>query len=136
MGKYCSQCGAVVEAPLVERMSSKTKDASKVKANKKRTILSKEKDPIKIRKRKNALIITGIILFEILKIVRAVALIVSYILLGVIFSLALGKGSVKMTNMNWARTPHYGYRYGRWYYGDGHRYGCQNGNGHDGCYRD
>jgi len=22
--------------------------------------------------------------------------------------------------------PHYGYRYGRWYYGHGHRYGCQN----------
>ena len=21
--------------------------------------------------------------------------------------------------------PHYGYRYGRWYYGTGHRYGCQ-----------
>lgn len=23
--------------------------------------------------------------------------------------------------------PHYGYRYGRWYYGHGHRYGCQRG---------
>lgn len=35
--------------------------------------------------------------------------------------------------------PHYGYRYGRWYYGHGHRYGCQRG-GNGGvsgkCYRD
>ena len=23
--------------------------------------------------------------------------------------------------------PHYGYRYGRWYYGKGHRYGCERG---------
>lgn len=23
--------------------------------------------------------------------------------------------------------PHYGYRYGRWYYGHGHIYGCQRG---------
>ena len=23
--------------------------------------------------------------------------------------------------------PHYGYRYGRWYYGHGHRYGCTRG---------
>ena len=23
--------------------------------------------------------------------------------------------------------PHYGYRYGRWYYGRGHRHGCQRG---------
>ncbi len=23
--------------------------------------------------------------------------------------------------------PHYGYRYGRWYYGHGHRHGCQRG---------
>ena len=23
--------------------------------------------------------------------------------------------------------PHYGYRYGRWYYGKGHQYGCEFG---------
>ena len=23
--------------------------------------------------------------------------------------------------------PHYGYRYGRWYYGHGHQHGCQKG---------
>ena len=23
--------------------------------------------------------------------------------------------------------PHYGYRYGRWYYGHGHQHGCQRG---------
>lgn len=23
--------------------------------------------------------------------------------------------------------PHYGYRYGRWYYGHGHQYGCERG---------
>lgn len=35
--------------------------------------------------------------------------------------------------------PHYGYRYGRWYYGHGHRYGCQrggNGGASGKCYRD
>lgn len=35
--------------------------------------------------------------------------------------------------------PHYGYRYGRWYYGRGHRYGCQrggNGGASGRCYRD
>ena len=35
--------------------------------------------------------------------------------------------------------PHYGYRYGRWYYGHGHRHGCQRG-GNGGvsgkCFRD
>ena len=28
--------------------------------------------------------------------------------------------------------PHYGYRYGRWYYGHHHRYGCQFGGNHGG----
>ena len=35
--------------------------------------------------------------------------------------------------------PHYGYRYGRWYYGHGHQYGCQrggNGGASGKCYRD
>ena len=35
--------------------------------------------------------------------------------------------------------PHYGYRYGRWYYGHGHRYGRQrggNGGASGKCYRD
>ena len=35
--------------------------------------------------------------------------------------------------------PHYGYRYGRWYYGHGHRYGCRrggNGGASGRCYRD
>ena len=35
--------------------------------------------------------------------------------------------------------PHYGYRYGRWYYGHGHRYGCQrggNGGASGKCHRD
>ena len=35
--------------------------------------------------------------------------------------------------------PHYGYRYGRWYYGHGHRHGCQrggNGGASGKCYRD
>ena len=34
---------------------------------------------------------------------------------------------------------HYGYRYGRWYYGHGHQHGCQrqgNGGAHGKCYRD
>lgn len=30
--------------------------------------------------------------------------------------------------------PHYGYRYGRWYYGHGHVRGCEfGGNGNDKC---
>ena len=35
--------------------------------------------------------------------------------------------------------PHYGYRYGRWYYGHGHQHGCEReGNGGDSgrTYRD
>ena len=35
--------------------------------------------------------------------------------------------------------PHYGYRYGRWYHGHGHQYGCQrggNGGASGKCYRD
>ena len=35
--------------------------------------------------------------------------------------------------------PHYGYRYGRWYYGHGHQHGCQrggNGGASGKCYRD
>lgn len=35
--------------------------------------------------------------------------------------------------------PHYGYRYGRWYYGHGHRHGCQrggNGGASGRCHRD
>lgn len=32
--------------------------------------------------------------------------------------------------------PHYGYRYGRWYYGHGHTEGCEfGGNSGDGCVR-
>ena len=35
--------------------------------------------------------------------------------------------------------PHYGYRYGRWYYGHGHQHGCQrggNGGASGKCYKD
>ena len=35
--------------------------------------------------------------------------------------------------------PHYGYRYGRWYYGHGHQHGCErdgNGGAKGKCYRD
>ncbi len=35
--------------------------------------------------------------------------------------------------------PHYGYRYGRWYYGHGHQHGCErggNGGASGRCYRD
>ena len=41
---------------------------------------------------------------------------------------------------NCANCPaHYGYRYGRWYYGHGHQHGCErggNGGASGKCYRD
>ena len=53
---------------------------------------------------------------------------------------AFGKGSSKKNNRNRTKPhhgrcdgdcancpPHYGYRYGRWYYGRHHHYGCQYG---------
>lgn len=51
------------------------------------------------------------------------------------FSLALGSLSSKPTHKHSGRCegdcskcpPHYGYRYGRWYYGRNHRYGCEFG---------
>lgn len=39
---------------------------------------------------------------------------------------ALGKHNQSHDNETCAdRPPHYGYRYGRWYYGNDHRYGCE-----------
>ena len=51
-----------------------------------------------------------------------------------------GKNVPGRCDGNCASCPsHYGYRYGRWYYGHGHRYGCQrggNGGASGTCFRD
>ena len=49
--------------------------------------------------------------------------------LGSVFGGSSGKsGDNGRCNGNCAACPpHYGYRYGRWYYGHGHQYGCQRG---------
>ena len=135
VGKYCSRCGKHIEAPLVESFTNESNSTYKTKKYKSRQI-EPNQDPEESKRLLNGLFITGVILLNILKVLGMIAFVVIYIMLGVIFGLASGKKSRKMPNLNWARTHHYGYRYGRWYYGDGHRYGCQNGNGHDGCFRE
>ena len=117
VGKYCSCCGTHMDPlpvgwiPLVPKASNEEKKRNKQMASK--------QSPEIIQKRKDTARVVGVVILSILKVVGIVAFAVVYILLGTIIGLASDKGKGKRC------TPHYGYRYGRWYYGNGHRYGCQ-----------
>ena len=109
------------------------------------------------RKKKNAevdkkkklgkvlLIICGIILaisvlyylIKVLMLLLAVVIIVSCVLLALFFNTSNKSANNKKCDGNCSNCPpHYGYRYGRWYYGHGHIEGCEFGGNKSDCDRD
>ena len=132
VGKFCSRCGTRIEplpigwTPIVPRPPVK--------------IEKKEQDPQTLLVQQEARKEVGKALSGILK-VGWFILLWPVLIVAVLLSMDLTSGKPGHKRIQTRGSagigscdgdcdncpPHYGYRYGRWYYGHGHRHGCQRG---------